>query len=180
MRDSAQCTVSLSEGSSQLGVTLWYEGSMPIRQRRKQISKLMRRVIGLWKVVVLLHMGDDVVTDPGKMAQTLQEHSRWVVQGGSHDCAVVREYLRGTPKPRNWKQPLELVLPMTTEVMREAIKRGTAGDCSPGLDGIIIIKPLWHALAGFFVGADDDRHAVATSHRIHTGGAGSWNSHACA
>ena len=97
--------------------------------------------------VVVLHTEDAVMTDLGEMAQKLQEHSQQVVQGGHHDWAAVNEYLRGTPKPRNWKRLPELVLPMTTEVMWEAIKRSTAGDCSLGLDGVG--KPLWHALAEY-------------------------------
>ena len=36
---------------------------------------------------------------------------------------------------------------MTTDMMREAIKRRTARDCSLGLDGMG--RPLWHALAGY-------------------------------
>ena len=39
---------------------------------------------------------------------------------------------------------------MTAEVMQEAIKRSTTGDCSLGLYGIG--KLLWHALAGFLSG----------------------------
>ena len=54
----------------------------------------------------------------------------------------------GALKPRNWKRLLELVPPMTAEVMQEVIKHSAAGDCSLGLDGIG--KPSWHALAGVF------------------------------
>ena len=62
----------------------------------------------------------------------------------------MNEYLRGSPKPRNWSRLPDLVLPMTVDVMKEAIKRSTTGDCSPGMDGMG--KPLWHALADFLAG----------------------------
>ena len=90
------------------------------------------------------------MTYPGEMAQELKAHSQRVAQGGLHDWKAINESLRGVPKPRNWMRLPELVLPMTTKVMQEAIWRSTMGDCSPGLDGIG--KPLWHALAGFLVG----------------------------
>ena len=51
--------------------------------------------------------------------------------------------------PQNWKRLSELVLPMTTDVMREAIKRSKLGDCSPELNGMD--KQLWHALAEYLV-----------------------------
>ena len=97
--------------------------------------------------VVVLHTEDSVVTDLGEMVQKLQEHLKRVAHGGHHNWAAVNEYLRNTPNPRNWKRLPELVLPMTMEVMREAIKRSTASNCSPGLDGVG--KPLWHALAEY-------------------------------
>ena len=43
------------------------------------------------------------MTDPGEMGQKLQEHSKRVAQGGHHDWPLVKEYLWGIPKPRNWK-----------------------------------------------------------------------------
>ena len=107
----------------------------------------MRRVMESRKVVVL-PTDYSVMLDPGEMAQELRAHSQRVAQGGVHDWMAVNDYLRGMPKPCNWRRLPELVLPMTTDVMQEAIRR--MGDCSPGLDGIG--KPLWHALAGFLVG----------------------------
>ena len=139
VRNSAKYSLNLSEGALQLGAVLRYEGSTPTRQRRKQISKLMRMVV--------LHTGDGVMMDPGEMANELKEHSRRVAHGGLHDLEAVNEYLRGSPKPRNWRRPPELVLPMIVDVMKKAIRRSAAGDCSAGMDGIG--KPLWHALADF-------------------------------
>ena len=89
------------------------------------------------------------MTDLGEMAQELKALSQRVAQGGLPDWMAANDYLRGTPKPRNRRRLPELVLLMTTEVMREAIQRSTMGDCSLRLDGIG--KPLWHALAGFMV-----------------------------
>ena len=100
IRDSAQYTLNVSEGLAQLGATVRCEGSTPTRQRRKQILKLMRRVMGTRNAVVL-HTDDTVMIDPGEMAQRLQDHSKRVAQGGHRDCAAVNEYLRNTPKPRN-------------------------------------------------------------------------------
>ena len=88
-----------------------------------------------------------MIIDPGEMAQKLQDHSKRVVQGGHHNWAAVNKYQRKAPKPRNWKRLLELVLPMTTDVMREAIKQSTTRECSLGLD--CMGKPLWHALAEY-------------------------------
>ena len=96
--------------------------------------------------VMVLHDVDTVMTDSGAMARELKEHSRRVAQGGLHEWKVVSEYLRGSPKARNWRKLPELVLPMTVVVMREAMKHSTAGDCSPGMDGIGV--PLCHVLAG--------------------------------
>ena len=87
IRDSAQHTLNVSEGLAQLGVILRYEGSTPTRQRRKHILKVMRQFMGTWKVV-MLHTDDRVMTDPGEMAQTLQNHSKWVAQGGHHNWAA--------------------------------------------------------------------------------------------
>ena len=84
IRDSAQYTLNLSVGLAQLGATLRYEGSTPMRQQSTQISKLMRRVMGTRKVVVL-HTEDAVMTDPGEMAQKLLQHSKRVAQGGHSD-----------------------------------------------------------------------------------------------
>ena len=55
IRDSAQYTLNVSERLAELGAMLRYEGSAPTRQRHfeLQISKLMRRVMGTRKVVVL-------------------------------------------------------------------------------------------------------------------------------
>ena len=100
--------------------------------------------------MVVLQMDNGMMIDPGEMAQEPRAHSQRVAQGGLYDWTAVNDYLRGTPKPRNWKRLPELVLPMTTEVMWEAIRRSTMGGCSPRLDGLG--KPLWHALAEYLVG----------------------------
>ena len=46
LRDSSQYDLNVSEGLSQLGAALRYEGATPTRQMRKQITELMRRVMG--------------------------------------------------------------------------------------------------------------------------------------
>ena len=78
----------------------------------------------------MLHAEDKIMTELGEMVPTLLEHSWKVAQGGSLDWAAVNDYLRETTKPRKWKRLPKPVLPMTTEVMQEAIKRSTARDCS--------------------------------------------------
>ena len=73
--------------------------------------------------------------------------SIWFAKNAPERSLALNKYQRKTPKPRNWKRLSELVLPMTTDVMREGIKQSTTGDCSPGLDGMG--KPLWHALVEY-------------------------------
>ena len=63
MRDSAQYTLNLSQRLAWPGATLQYEGFTPTSKRRKQISKLMRWVMGTRKVVVQ-HVEYKVMTDP--------------------------------------------------------------------------------------------------------------------
>ena len=71
--------------------------------------------------VVVLHTDDAVMTDPGEMAQQLQDHSKRVAQGGYHDLAAVNEYLRNTPKPRNWKRLSAPVL------LRDVMRKPSSG-----------------------------------------------------
>ena len=89
LRDSAHYAVNLSEGMAQLGGSVAI-GLTPTRQWRKQISKVMRRIIGHRNVVVL-HTGNAVMMDPGGLANEVKQHSRRVTHGGLHVWTAVND-----------------------------------------------------------------------------------------